>query len=164
MQRSRRKFLTYVAAGTGTAIGGAGWWISSSKQRAARWARRLLADARRGIQPAPVKPEPLKWSDNAITLAWLGHSTVLLNFYGVHVLTDPALGNRIGISFGVGTAGPKRYIAPALTLKELPRIDLVLLSHAHMDHLDLPTLNHLSPEACVVTAKETDDLVGVTRL
>jgi L-ascorbate metabolism protein UlaG (beta-lactamase superfamily) len=164
MQRNRRTFLKYMAAGTGTAAGGAALWLSTSKQRAARWARRLLADARRDTIPAPHKPEPAKWSDNAITLAWLGHSTVLLNFYGVHILTDPALGNRIGVSLGVGTVGPKRYIAPALTLKELPRIDVILLSHAHMDHLDLPTLDHLSPDACVVTAKETGDLVGATRL
>jgi L-ascorbate metabolism protein UlaG (beta-lactamase superfamily) len=97
-------------------------------------------------------------------MAWLGHSTVLLNFYGLHILTDPALGSRVGISLGLGTAGPKRYIAPALGVKELPRIDLILLSHAHMDHMDLPTLNQLSPETPVITAKETSDLVASTRL
>src|SRR6266850_3035895 len=107
MQRSRRTFLKYMAAGSSTALGGAAWWLSSSKQRAARWTRRLVADAHRAILPAPVRPEPAKWSDNHITMSWLGHTTVLINFYGIHILTDPALGNKIGFSLGLGTVGPK---------------------------------------------------------
>src|SRR6266404_1846434 len=164
MQRSRRTFLKYMAAGTTTTFGGAAWWLSASKQRAARWARRLVADAHRAILPAPVKPEPAKWSDNHVTVAWLGHTTVLINFYGIHILTDPALGNRIGVSLGLGTAGPKRYIAPALRLKELPPIDVLLLSHAHMDHMDLPSLRRFAPETFTVTAKATDDVLAATSL
>src|SRR6266404_1423887 len=117
MQRSRRTFLKYMAAGTTTTFGGAAWWLSASKQRAARWGRRLVADAHRAVLPAPVKPAPAKWSDNRMTIAWLGHATVLINFYGIHILTDPALGRHIGFSLGLGTVGPKRYIAPALTDK-----------------------------------------------
>src|SRR5215831_3483831 len=128
MQRSRRLFLKYAAIGAGTSAAGAAWWITKSKQRAARWLRRLAADARRNILSASSKPTPSQWSDNQVTLAWLGHSTVLINFFGVRILTDPALGNRVGISLGLGTAGPKRYISPALGPKELPTIDLVLLS------------------------------------
>lgn len=94
-----------------------------------------------------------------MTAAWLGHTTVLLNVYGFHILTDPALGSRVGVSLGLGTAGPKRYIAPALTAGELPRIDLVLLSHAHMDHMDLPTLARISPQL-IVTAAETRDVLS----
>src|SRR6266851_72350 len=89
----------------------------------ARRLRQLLADAGRVIAPAPVKPDPAKWSDNQITICWLGHATILINFYGIRILTDPAFGNRIGIRLGIGTAGPKRYIGPALSLKELPPID-----------------------------------------
>src|SRR5262245_37560404 len=100
----------YMSAGVGTTLGGATWWLTSSKQRAARWTRRLLEDARRGITTAPVKPQPGKWSDNQVTMSWLGHATVLINFYGIHILTDPAMGTRVGVSLGVGTAGPKRYI------------------------------------------------------
>jgi L-ascorbate metabolism protein UlaG (beta-lactamase superfamily) len=43
------------------------------------------------VPPAPHTPNPGGWPDNAITLGWLGHATVLINFYGVRVLTDPAL-------------------------------------------------------------------------
>jgi L-ascorbate metabolism protein UlaG (beta-lactamase superfamily) len=163
MQR-RRKFLKYLAAGTSATLGGAGWWLHSSRQRAARWLRMMMADAKRHIGPSPVKPDPAKWSDNQITLAWLGHSTVLLNFYGIRILTDPALANRIGISLGFGTAGPKRYIAPALRFKDLPPIDVLLISHAHMDHLDLPTLSRFPSSTFAVTAKITQDLLAAAGL
>lgn len=147
-------------AGSVTTIGGATWWVTVSKQRAARCARRMFEDARREILPAPLKPSPSKWPDNQITLCWLGHATVLIDFYGIRILTDPALGNRVGISLGLGTAGPKRYVAPALRFKELPPIDVVLLSHAHMDHLDLPTLKRFAPATFTVTAKVTSDLLA----
>jgi L-ascorbate metabolism protein UlaG (beta-lactamase superfamily) len=164
MQRSRRLFLKYAAVGAGTSAAGAGWWVTKSRQRAARWLRRLAADARRNILPASCKPSPSQWSDNQLTLAWVGHSTVLINFYGIRILTDPALGTRVGISLGLGTAGPKRNIAPALAAKELPPIDVLLLSHAHMDHMDLPTLGRFKSDTFVVTAKETLDVLQTTGL
>ena len=163
MQRNRRVFLKCAAAGA-CAIGGATWWISASQRRTARWLRRLAKDARRQIAPAPVKPEPLKWSDNDITVCWLGHATVFINFYGIHILTDPTLNDRIGISAGLGTIGPKRFIAPALRFGDLPRIDVLLLSHAHMDHMDLPTLQRLPGGTFTLTAKATRDLLGGTGL
>jgi L-ascorbate metabolism protein UlaG (beta-lactamase superfamily) len=82
----------------------------------------------------------------------------LINFYGLNVLTDPALGTRIGFSLGLGTAGPKRYIAAALNAGDLPPVDVVLLSHAHMDHMDIPSLARLR-EASIVTAKSTADIL-----
>jgi L-ascorbate metabolism protein UlaG (beta-lactamase superfamily) len=70
----------------------------------------------------------------------------------------------VGISLGLGTAGPKRYIAPALQAKELPPIDVLLLSHAHMDHMDLPTLSHFKSDTFTVTARTTVDVLQSTRL
>ena len=93
-------------------------------------------------------------------MSWLGHSSVLINFYGVRILTDPVLQRRVGISVGLGTLGPKRNIAPALSVEELPPIDVVLLSHAHYDHLDLPTLRGLGPRPWIATAVSTRDLLG----
>ena len=153
-----------LSAGVGTSLAGGTCWLSVSKGRAARWTRRLFADARRGIVAAPVKPEPSKWSDNQVTMCWLGHATVLINFYGIHILTDPALGNRVGVSLGIGTVGPKRYVATPLRLKDLPPIDVLLLSHAHMDHLDLGTLRHFGPGTFTITAKTTTDLLAAARL
>ena len=56
------------------------------------------------------------------------------------MLTDPVWSERAGPA---GALGPKRYTQPGLKLEELPPIDLVLLSHNHYDHLDLPTLRRL---------------------
>ena len=52
------------------------------------------------IPAAPHRPEPLTWADDRLTAAWLGHATVLLNFYGVRILTDPVLESRVGIGRG----------------------------------------------------------------
>jgi L-ascorbate metabolism protein UlaG (beta-lactamase superfamily) len=60
---------------------------------------------------------------------------------------------------GFVTGGPRRLVLPALKLKELPKIDLVLLSHAHFDHLCRPTLNKMDKTTRVVTAENTQDLV-----
>src|SRR2546425_163692 len=123
MHPTRRRFLTRLACATGTAASGASWWVATSRRRAARWVREIFADSRRPIAAAPFRPDPANWSQNQITICWLGHATVLINFYGIHILTDPALSKRVGLSLGLGTAGPKRYIAPALRIKELPPID-----------------------------------------
>jgi L-ascorbate metabolism protein UlaG (beta-lactamase superfamily) len=160
VRQSRRKFLKYTLVGGGLTAAGGAYWLSTSSSRAARWMRIIVADTRRGVSPAPLKPEPLAWDDNAITISWIGHATALINFYGVRILTDPAFGSRIGLSLGIGTAGPKRYIAPALKLSDLPPIDLLLVSHAHMDHLDLPSLSYFAPHVPAVTAHDTCDLLA----
>jgi len=137
--------------------------MSASKQRAACWARRLIADARRNVEVTPVKPELANWSDNQIALCWIGHATVLINFYGIHILTDPALFDRVGISMGITTVGPKRFIAPALRPGELPHIDVLLLSHAHMDHMDLGSLRCFPSSTFTVSAKATSDVLAAAR-
>ena len=111
------------------------------------------------ILPAPSRPHPISWSNDRLTAAWLGHATVLLNFHGTWVLTDPALEHRIGIGRGLAKLGPRRLIQPALRPSELPPLDLVLLSHAHMDHTDLGTLRRLAPDIPVVVQTGNGDLV-----
>jgi L-ascorbate metabolism protein UlaG (beta-lactamase superfamily) len=121
-----------------------------------------VADSRRPISHAKSKPAPETWDENGITAAWLGHSSVLINFYGVTILTDPALFKRIGADLRFGTIGPRRFVAPALTPRQLPPIDLVLLSHAHMDHLDPATLRALPGRPQAVAAHDTTDLLQDT--
>jgi L-ascorbate metabolism protein UlaG (beta-lactamase superfamily) len=123
-----------------------------------------VAETSRSISRTPFLPNPLSWTDEAITAAWLGHSTVLINFYGFKILTDPVLFNRIGADVSVGTVGPKRLVAPALHVRQLPPLDLVLISHAHMDHLDPATLRALPGKPYAVTAHATEDLLRGTKL
>jgi L-ascorbate metabolism protein UlaG (beta-lactamase superfamily) len=115
------------------------------------------------LKPTSI-PSPAAWQDSKITASWLGHSTVLVNFYGLNIITDPVLHSRVGPDLGLMTVGPKRRVAPALTVKQLPRIDLVLLSHAHLDHFDTATLGQIDGSAQVVTAHRTSDLLRNTDL
>ena len=88
----------------------------------------------------------------------------MLKLDGITILTDPVLSDRVGLSLGPMILGLKRLVAPALRLNQLPRIDLVLLSHAHMDHFDIPTLRALENRGTsVVTAARTSDLLRVDR-
>ena len=109
-------------------------------------------------------PTPLTWDNNKITATLLGHATVLINFEGLNIITDPVLFSRIGASSVFGTFGPIRRQACALKPAELPKIDLVLLSHAHLDHFDLRSLNALRGNVNAVTARNTLDLVHETKI
>jgi L-ascorbate metabolism protein UlaG (beta-lactamase superfamily) len=137
-------------------------------RRVRRWLTHLwrewTIESWRPITPAFAKPEPLRWNDGEVTAAWIGHATVLINFFGINILTDPVLFARIGIRLPGFTIGPKRLTAPALEFHELPKIDVVLLSHAHFDHFDLRTLHCFDETTCVVTAPNTADLLRWTRL
>src|SRR5213075_1100581 len=139
--------------------------LRSSRVR--RWLghlwREWTIESRRPIAPAFAKPGPRGWNDARVTVAWLGHSTVLINFFGVTILTDPALFPRVGIRLPGITIGPKRLTAPALLFDGLPQIDLILLSHAHFDHLDLRTLSCFDETTRVITARGTGDLLKRTR-
>ncbi len=131
---------------------------------ARRYARRFIAErireTRSQILPAKHRPEPALWSDARLTIAWLGHATVLINFYGTWLLTDPALRGRVGVRLaGAMTIGPRRLVRPALDTYELPALDAVLISHAHMDHCDLGTLRRLPRRTRAVVQRGNRDLV-----
>jgi L-ascorbate metabolism protein UlaG (beta-lactamase superfamily) len=134
----------------------------------ARWAyhtaptfwKRYSDDRKREVRAAPARPNPGAWPDNGLHTAWLGHTTVLLKVEGMTILTDPVFSTRVGLNFGPLTLGIKRLVAPALRAIELPRIDLILLSHAHFDHFDIPSLRALENRGTtIVTAAKTADLL-----
>ncbi len=105
------------------------------------------------------KPEPRIWDNATITATWIGHATVLINFFGFWILTDPVFSKRIGLNIlNLFTLGPRRLVSPALQIKELPPVDLILLSHAHMDHMDTRSLRKFRKSVLVVTAKNTGDI------
>jgi L-ascorbate metabolism protein UlaG (beta-lactamase superfamily) len=118
-----------------------------------------LAATDRDVPSAPNTPDLASWDDNAITLAWLGHATVLINFYGVRVLTDPALFPRIGVDAWITSIGPRRLVSCALPPSQLPEIDVVLVSHAHFDHLDRPSLAAVRGRPAALMARGTSDLL-----
>lgn len=114
-------------------------------------------------QPTSFKPDPDTWKDDEVNIAWIGHATVLINFYGIIILTDPVLFERVGLYFLGLTWGPSRFTHPALTIDEIPKPDLILLSHAHMDHMDWATLSDLTSEypnqIDCITAYNTKDVI-----
>jgi len=129
-----------------------------ARQHARRFLGEQWRESRRQISKAPFRPDPKLWSNDTLTVAWLGHATVLMNFYGTWLLTDPALRRNIGVNLGVITLGLRRLVAPALSIRELPPLDAVLISHSHMDHCDMGTLRRLPRKTTVVAQKNNRDL------
>jgi L-ascorbate metabolism protein UlaG (beta-lactamase superfamily) len=75
------------------------------------------------------------------SITWIGHSTLLVQIEGTNILTDPQWSERASpVSWG----GPRRLSPPGLAFEDLPRIDVVLISHDHYDHLDLRTVKRLA--------------------
>jgi L-ascorbate metabolism protein UlaG (beta-lactamase superfamily) len=97
--------------------------------------------------------------DGPLVAAWLGHATVLLRLGDKWILTDPVFSQRVGVRVGPLTFGVGRLL-PAIDPALLPPIDLVLVSHAHFDHLDRPSLRQLiSDKTLLVTAASTKRLI-----
>jgi L-ascorbate metabolism protein UlaG (beta-lactamase superfamily) len=78
---------------------------------------------------------------SGLRATWLGHSTLLIEIDGLRVLTDPVWGPRASPS---RFAGPKRFQPPPVSLRAMPPVDVVIVSHDHYDHLDYPTIRALA--------------------
>lgn len=157
---SRRRFLFLGGAG----LAGGVVSLQSSPNPTIRFLRERAAELAKPSGSTKQIPSPASWDNNRITASLLGHATVLINFEGLNIITDPVLFPRIGAQSIFGTLGPIRRQACALDAASLPRIDLILLSHAHLDHLDLRSLNAIKGAPKVVTASNTTDLFENTRI
>jgi L-ascorbate metabolism protein UlaG (beta-lactamase superfamily) len=85
----------------------------------------------------PPSPPPPARVDRGIRVTFINHATTLIQLGGVNILTDPVWSERVGPT---AQLGPRRHKPPGVRFAELPQIDVVLISHNHYDHLDLPTL------------------------
>ena len=113
--------------------------------------------SRRGLPPPPKAPTPRVTPDlgflhaNATaggdmvpTVTWIGHATALVQMGGISLLTDPMFSERAS---PLPFAGPRRQVPPGVAPRDLPRIDLVLVSHNHYDHLDSASVDALKAQA-----------------
>jgi len=107
-----------------------------------------LLTRREGLSRRPAWPvlEP-----SQVALTWIGHASFLLQAAGMNVLIDPVWSRWI--------KGIKRMRLPGVALDALPGIDLVLLTHAHFDHLDRRTLRQVAAQQPVVVPFEVGNLV-----
>lgn len=131
-----------------------------------RYPRALAGSLRDGAADASAQHNPhaqralerlLAADDGAM---WLGHASLLLRIGGLTVLTDPVFSDRIGPRLAGRTLGIQRLAPMPIDPDRLPRPDVILLSHAHFDHLDTPTLRRLaSPDTTIVTARATRGLI-----
>ena len=88
-----------------------------------------------------------KINNNKSFITWIGHSTMLLHANGKTILTDPIFSDRCS---PVQFLGPKRYSYPTIYIESLPKIDLVVISHNHYDHLDKNSVKSLGKDSATV--------------
>ncbi|MCW5962439.1 MAG: MBL fold metallo-hydrolase [Bryobacterales bacterium] len=152
-----------ILGSTGTAVGLSGAAYAAYRSAPGFW-KNFYDDLGRAVRPPEAIPDPALWPDEGLHAAWIGHSTVLLKIDGVTVLTDPIFSHHAGVHVGVLSVGVKRVVEAALQPSALPLLDVILLSHAHMDHMDLPSLRTLeSAVTTVVAARHTTDLLRIPR-
>lgn len=129
-----------------------------------RYPRALVQSLRdpRGLR-AHLGHTPLVLPDLSgypLAAVWLGHASTLVRLAGMNILADPVFAHRIGLNVGGYTFGLQRHRPAPVREEGLPPIDLILISHAHFDHLDRPTLRRLaSVKTTVVTARHTRGLI-----
>jgi L-ascorbate metabolism protein UlaG (beta-lactamase superfamily) len=113
-----------------------------AKESTLGFAERMVLAHRNWPTSVPVTPSrpPAHVAAPGMRVTWIGHSTVLVQAGGYNILTDPVWSDH---AFPVQFAGPARVRQPGVRFDDLPKIDLVLLSHDHYDHMDAPTLTRL---------------------
>jgi len=143
--------------------------MKSAGRNAASLARSVVPIVRENMglavpaPPAPHTGAPLdrgQWTGASLGAYWLGHATVLVRMGGRTILTDPHFGDHAAAPFGKKNVGRRRSTCLPMSLEELPPVDVVVLSHAHMDHWEKDSLRKLArPETAVVIPRRTRSLL-----
>ena len=128
---------------------------AATRSRLRRYPRVLLHSLRDGLRPGVAEDghsvaegfHAIYDLENAVS--WLGHGSVLLRLGGNEALVDPVLSARIGPRIGKLTVGPSRLAPAPITTSDLEPAEAVLITHAHFDHLDRPTLERIANNHCV---------------
>ncbi|MBW4331152.1 MBL fold metallo-hydrolase [Stakelama sp. CBK3Z-3] len=109
------------------------------------------------VDVAQAKP-PATVAGDEMLVTWVGHASVLVQTQGLNILTDPVWSEKAG-PLGLG---PTRVAQPGIAFDDLPKIDLVLISHNHYDHLDLATLKRLwnRDHPLIVTSLGNDSVIA----
>ncbi|KUG21509.1 outer membrane protein roma [hydrocarbon metagenome] len=105
------------------------WGITGKRKK---WPKEI------NIEPGDT---PIIRVETGIRYTVVNHSTVLIQVNGINILTDPIWSMRASM---LSWIGPKRVMPPGITFDQLPPIDVVLISHNHYDHMDIPTLERLA--------------------
>ncbi|MED4205035.1 MBL fold metallo-hydrolase [Neobacillus mesonae] len=104
-----------------------------------RWSkerRSKVKDLTKQIEQSPDKKiNELRENRSRTSFTWIGHSTFFIQMNGLNILTDPVWAKRMGYE--------KRSTDPGIAMDDMPKIDVVVISHGHYDHLDFPTLKRL---------------------
>jgi len=105
------------------------WWTARGRITWSDWV------------PSPYADEPPARIDGrALRMSFIGHASLLVQTAGLNILIDPVWSDRVS---PIDFVGPKRVNAPGIAFDALPKIDVVLISHNHYDHLDMATLSRL---------------------
>ena len=115
------------------------WTRLHSLVTGATW---LISERRVAALPRATPDLTALRANREATATWVGHSTVLAQLDGVTFLTDPNWADRSGPFSGF--VGVSRYTPPGVAFGDLPKVDFVLISHDHYDHLDEPTVRRLA--------------------
>lgn len=140
--------------------------VAATQSGLKRYPRELIASVKeRARTRAAIEPatDLAQFAGDDLGAFWIGHATVLLRMGGSTILTDPVFSERVGMAIGGVTFGVARVRPPAADVQHLPKIDAILLSHAHFDHFDKPSLRALAlgpaRGATVVTSLHTRRLL-----
>ena len=105
------------------------WQLAGNQKSWPKWVQNKAV-------PAPQSPD----SEKSVAVTFINHATYLFQTKSLNILIDPVFSNRVSPSQLIG---PKRVRAPGLSLEKLPKIDLVLVTHNHYDHLDIEAIKCL---------------------